>query len=144
MPAVPDVPKAVDKALAAFPAAAQRKLLKLRTLIYQTAARNPEIGQLQETLKWGEPAYLPTKPRTGTTVRMGWSEKSPDEVKLFVHCQTTLVDTYRTLVGDKLSFEGNRAIVIPIRGSLPKAELKLCVEAALTYHLQKRKPARAG
>jgi len=135
-------PAEVASAISAFPKQAQVKLLQLRKLIYNTAAGNSSIGPLVETLKWGQPAYLPKKPRVGTTVRLGFSDKTPDKIQMFVHCQTTLVDTYRTLLGSEpdelLSFEGNRAIVIAMKPALPKAPLALCIEAALTYHLNKK------
>ena len=135
-------PAEVAQAFNAFPKKAQVKLLQLRKLIYSTAAGNSRIGPLVETLKWGQPSYLPKKPRVGTTVRLGFSDKTPDKIQMFVHCQTTLVDTYRTLLGNEpdelLSFEGNRAIVIALKPALPKAPLALCIEAALTYHLNKK------
>lgn len=136
------MPAQVASAFAEFPKSVQRKLLQVRKLIYKTAAGNSEIGPLVETLKWGQPSYLPQKPRVGTTVRLGYSDKTPDEIQMFVHCQTTLVDTYRTIVGsesgDVLSFEGNRAINIKLKPALPRAALSMCIEAALTYHLHKR------
>ncbi len=137
-----NMPDAVAAAFAGFPAIAQRKLLQVRKLIYSTAAGNSQIGPLVETLKWGQPAYLPQKPRTGTTVRLGFTDKTPDRIQMFVHCQTTLIDTYRTILGsepgDVLSFEGNRAIVIAIKPALPTAPLALCIDAAFTYHLKKK------
>ena len=138
MSVVPEVQGAIARAFDAFPAAPRRKLLQVRRLIYTSAAANSEIGSITETLKWGQPSYVPSTPKQGTAVRLGWSEKTPEAISLFVHCQTTLVDTYRTLVGDELSFEGNRAIVVPITPALPKAALKLCIEAAFTYHKNKR------
>ncbi len=134
MPNIPTVPPTIARAFNAFPAAPKLKLLQVRRLIYNTAAKNTAIGPISETLKWGQPSYVPEKPRTGTAVRLGWSEQSPEVIHLFVHCQTTLVDTYRTLIGDELGFEGNRAIVVPLKGALPKTTLQLCIEAAFTYH----------
>lgn len=142
MPIAPKLPNNIAAAFAAFPKPAQSKLLQLRSLIYQTAAGNSAIGHLEETLKWGQPAYLPKKARVGTTIRLGWSEKTPANIMMFVHCQTTLVDTYRTILGsdpsDNLSFEGNRALVMQHKGTLPKEVLSLCIDAALTYHLNKK------
>jgi len=137
-----DPPTEVASAFNQFPAKAKLKLMQLRKLIYNTAEGNSSIGPLVETLKWGQPAYLPKTPRVGTTIRLGFSDKTPDKIQMFVHCQTTLVDTYRTLLGSEpnelLSFEGNRAIVIALKPALPKAPLALCIEAALTYHLSKK------
>lgn len=138
MAAVPELHETIKHAFDAFPTAPKRKLLQVRSLIYTTAAQNSEIGLITESLKWGQPSYLPSKPRLGTPVRLGWSDKDPEAINLFVHCQTTLVDTYRTLVGDELTFEGNRGIVVPIKPPLPKDALRLCIEAAFTYHKNKR------
>ena len=142
MPTVPELQGSLALAFDAFPRAPRRKLLQLRNLIYTTAAKNSDIGPVSETLKWGQPSYLPVKPRLGTPVRLSWSEKTPDTIHLLVHCQTTLVDTYRTLVGDELTFEGNRAVVVPIKTALPKAALALCIQAAFTYHQNKRQKAQ--
>lgn len=40
-----------------YPPAVRRKLLALREAVFRTAASMPEIGEIEETLKWGEPAY---------------------------------------------------------------------------------------
>ena len=138
----PPAPKEVASVFEGFPSAAAAKLLQLRKLIYTTAAGNSEIGPLVETLKWGQPAFLPKKPRVGTTIRLGYNQDAPDKIAMYVHCQTTLVDTYRTIISQEpnsvLSFEGNRAVLIASKPALPKAPLALCIEAALTYHLRKK------
>lgn len=133
----PAIPGPVAKVYDSFPPGPRRKLLQVRQLIFASAAALPEVGPLVETLKWGQPSYLPAKPRIGTTVRLGWREETASDIQMFVHCQTNLVDTYRTLVGDALTFEGNRAINIPIRPALPTSALRLCIQTALTYHLNK-------
>ena len=136
-----DMDNSVARAYREFPVPVQSKLLQLRQLIYRTAAGNSAIGPIVETLKWSQPAYLPKKHRVGTTIRLGYREDTPDKIQMFVHCQTSLVDTYRTILGEEhgehLSLEGNRAIVIARKPALPKAALALCIEAALTYHLNK-------
>ena len=137
MPAAPELQGSIARAFDAFPAGPKRKLLQVRNLIYTVTADNLDIGPIIETLKWNQPSYSPEKPRLGTPVRLGWSKRTPDAVGLFVHCQTTLVDSCRTLVGDELSFEGNRAIVVPVKSRLPKEALSLCIQAAFTYHRDK-------
>ena len=49
---------AVAQAFAAYPPAMRRKLLALRELIFKTAASTKGVGKLEETLRWGEPAYI--------------------------------------------------------------------------------------
>ena len=53
------------------------KLLQLRELIMKTAAATPEVGRLEETLKWGEPAYLTRQTGAGSTIRMDSEEGTP-------------------------------------------------------------------
>ncbi|MFM9863692.1 MAG: DUF1801 domain-containing protein [Micropepsaceae bacterium] len=113
------------------------KLLALRKLILDTAAKTKSVGPLVETLKWGEPAYLPKTPRVGTTVRLNAFKGSPDKVALFFLCQTNLVASFRERYADVLEFQGNRAIVLPVSKALPVKALKHCIAMALTYHLRK-------
>ena len=42
----------------AYPKSIKAKLLRLRRMIFEVAARTPEVGPLEETLKWGQPSYL--------------------------------------------------------------------------------------
>jgi len=60
---------AVKQAFGNFPEAKRKRLLQLRGLIFDVAAGTADIGKLEETLKWGEPAYIADK---GTTLRLGW------------------------------------------------------------------------
>ena len=119
-------------------------MARLRTLVREVAKDNPQIGELIETLKWGQPAYLPKKPRTGTTVRMDVVSEAPARVALYFQCQTTLVETFRALYPDVLSFEGNRAVVLDAAKPLPEDELGHCIGMALTYHTAKRASSRVG
>lgn len=110
----------------------------LRDVIYEVAAESTCIGELCETLKWGEPSYLPVKPKVGTTVRVAWKAKQPEVLGVYFHCQTTLIDTFRTLAPE-LKFQGERAVLLERASPLPTETLALCIEAALTYHLWKNK-----
>lgn len=110
-------------------------LLALRELVFEVAQETPSIGPLVETLKWGEPAYLPARARTGTTVRINRLKGKSGGTALFFHCQTTLVSTFRELYPDRFEFEGNRAIILQSGRRLPRRELKHCIALALPYHL---------
>jgi len=60
---------------------------------------------------------------------------------MYFHCQTTLVDTFRTLYPSRFTFEGNRAIVFDETAAIPVRELRHCISLALTYRLRaSRKP----
>ena len=134
---LPEPPSDVAQAYAGFPAKARKHLAALRKLVLNSAAANPAIGPLDETLKWGEPAYLPTRARTGSTLRLGWKAARPDHCALYFNCNTTLVDSFRTLFPD-LEFEGNRALWLPLDQPLPEEALGVCIDMTFTYHLNKR------
>ncbi len=120
-----------------YPAAVKKKMLALRELVFAVAAQNPAIGALKETLKWSEPAYLTVQTRSGSTVRMDWKPKTPEQLALYFNCNTGLVDTFRSLFPEDFQFEGNRAILLKMSEPLLKKELQFCIAAALTYHLKK-------
>ena len=125
---------AVAQAFEAYPPAMRRKLLALRELIFRTAASTPGVSELEETLKWGEPAYLTSKSKSGSTVRIDWKKSKPDEYAMYFNCQTTLVETFKSLFPRELEFEGNRAIVLRQSDAVPMDALAFCIAAALTYH----------
>ena len=60
---------AVDDVFQSYPRAARAKLGALRKLILATAARTQGVGEIEETLKWGQPSYL-TKSKSSTTIRI--------------------------------------------------------------------------
>lgn len=111
---------------------------RLRTLIFEVASQTEGVGEITETLKWSEPAYLTTKPKSGTTIRIDWKAKHPERVGLYVNCSTSLVENYRSMFSDKLQFEGTRAILLQANSPLPEKELKICIQMALRYHLDKK------
>jgi hypothetical protein len=129
---------AVDAVFEAYPKPVKAKLLALRRLVFDTAKTTKGVGALEETLKWGQPSYLTPETRSGSTVRIDRVKTSDDQVAVYFHCQTDLVETFRELY-PKLSFSGNRAILLDAKAKLPEAELRHCVALALTYHLRKRK-----
>ncbi|WP_426125807.1 DUF1801 domain-containing protein [Pararhizobium sp. PWRC1-1] len=131
------VPEAVAEALERYPEPIRLRLLQIRDLILVVAAETQGVGPLTETLKWGEPAYLTEASRSGTTLRLGVSKSAPDHCAVFVSCQTTLIQTFRAHFADDFAFEGQRALLIPATGLLPREPLALCLGAALTYHRQK-------
>lgn len=82
---------------ASYPEEVRAKLEHLRSLIFEVAKNTEGVGQLQETLKWGEPSYLTSESGSGTTVRIDWKEKIPDQYAIYLNCNTSLIDSYRTL-----------------------------------------------
>lgn len=122
---------AVESIFANYPAAVRPKMLALRELVVETASETAGIAHLEETLKWGEPSYLT---KHGSTLRMDWKEKSPEQYALYFKCTSRLVETFRLVFKDTFAFEGNRAIVFQMEDKIPKGALKACIQAALTYH----------
>ncbi len=128
----PDVQAKFD----AYPPVPRRRLLALRELVFRVAAATPAVGELQESLKWGEPTYT-TLNKSGSPFRMDWKDKAPDQVAMYFHCQTDLVAMFRTLFPKDFQFEGNRALVLGLADKVPEDELAMCIGAALTYHRNK-------
>ena len=121
---------------AGYPKALRNRLHSLRRLILETAAATDGVGPLEETLKWGQPSYL-TADKSGSTIRIGPATGAEDRCALFVHCQTDLIAQFRVHYPDRLQYEGKRAVVLPLDGPLPEAELRHCIALALTYHRRK-------
>jgi Domain of unknown function (DU1801) len=128
-----NMPDNVQAAFTDFPAAARETLLAIRALIFEVAESIDGAGPLAETLKWAEPAYLTDK-KVGSTIRLGWKEKQPQQVAIYFICTTKLVDDFRSQFEDELNFEGNRAIILPLDKPLPIDALEVCLAAALSYH----------
>ena len=120
-----------EDVIATYPPKAKQKLLDLRTLIIETAEKEVEITKIMETTKWGEPSYVT---KTGSTIRIDWKPKNPDHYYIYFICTTDLVNTFKAVFGDELTFEGNRAIKLEMTAPLPKIVLSRCVRMALMYH----------
>jgi hypothetical protein len=142
-PAGKAVPKtsrtsAVDAIFDAYPKPVKPHLLALRKLIFDTAKATKGVGALEEALRWGQPSYLTPASKSGSTIRIDQVKASPGQYAIYFHCQTDLVETFRELY-PKLSYSGNRAILLDAAKKMPETELRHCVALALTYHLRKRK-----
>lgn len=123
----------VAKKFAAFPDEVREALLDLRSLILEVAAEDERIGMIEESLKWGQPAYRPKRGRIGTTLRL--DAKGEDRCALYYHCQSNLGDQYQALYGDKLVLD-RRSITIPLAELPDRDVIRHCVSMALTYHLR--------
>jgi hypothetical protein len=118
-----------------YPPKFRRKLLALRKLIFETAESIEAVGPIEETLKWGQPAYITAASKSGSTIRIDWKESAPQEYAICFHCQTTLVGDFREWFPATFEFDGNRRIVFGENDRVPKGPLSACIAAALTYHL---------
>ena len=122
----------VEEVFANYPEVVRDKMQYLRQLVIETAEETQEISTLEETLKWGEPSFVT---KSGSTLRMDWKPKMPDQYAMCFQCTSRLVETFRRVYGDKFEYEGNRAIIFHInQKKIPEIELKECIKATLTYH----------
>ena len=127
----------VSQVFNSYPPHMRGKMMRLRQLVIETAHETEGVDALEETLKWGEPAYLT---RGGRTIRIDWKKKTPDNYAIYFMCTTPLVETFKELYGELLNFQDNRAIVFRESDELPVGALKHCISIALTYHRVKHLP----
>ena len=120
-----------------YPPPVRKKIRHLRKLILETAQETDGINKLAETLKWGEPSYLT---KTGSTIRIDWKAKKPDQYAMYFKCTSKLIPTFRKVYGDVFDFEGDRAIVFQMDDDVPDEALKNCIRAGLMYHKVKHLP----
>ncbi len=129
-------PKVID-VFNNYPKSIKTKIEHLRNLIIETAEELEGINTLEETLKWGEPSYIVKK---GSTIRIDWKEKNPDQYAMYFKCTSKLVETFKNVYKDTFVYEKNRAIIFQLNDTIPTPELKQCIAAALTYHSIKQLP----
>jgi hypothetical protein len=132
---------AAEAVFSAYPSPVKSRLLALRRLIFDTAKTTAEVGTLQEALKWGQPSYLTTESKSGSTIRIDQVKAEAGQYAVYFHCQTDLVETFRELYPE-LRYGGNRSILLDAGEKLPEKALRHCVALALTYHLRKRARAK--
>ena len=120
-----------------YPPKVRKQMKKLRNLVLETAKETEGLEQLEETLKWGEPSYLT---KHGSTLRMDWKEKKPDQYALYFKCTSKLIISIREVYGDLFTYEKNRAILFALDDKVPEKEIKHCMQLALTYHKVKHLP----
>lgn len=86
-------------------------------------------------MKWGQPAYLTSETRSGSTIRVAATEPgSKHDHAMYFICHTNLVEAFRDLFGDVFTYEGHRALLFKVSDEVPDKELRECVAMALTYH----------
>lgn len=103
------------------------KLTELQQLIWQVAEEQGTT--LSESAKWGQLSFAAKK---GTPIRI--DQFSDKQIALLVHCQTTLIENWKALFPQQLTFSRNRAVVLSVDSPLPAAELAVCIAMALNYH----------
>ena len=131
----PPLPEEIKQAFQKHSEPARKNLLALRNMIFAAASANSDIGLITETLKWGEPAYLTEKTKSGSTIRLGRTRKG-GKPAIFVNCKTNLVAQFKEHYSEVFEYEGVRALIIDDLASTSD-ELQHCISLALTYHKRK-------
>ena len=119
----------VRDAFAAFAPGVRAGLLNLRRLILEVAAETEGAQPVEETTRWGQPAYI--APR-GMTLRLGMPKSGG--FALFVTCTTSLIEEFRAVAGASFRFEGTRAVLFDEGEEINEAALAVLIARALTYH----------
>lgn len=119
-----------------YPEAARLQLEGVRKLILLIAKEN-KFGNIDESLKWNEASY---RVKRGTTVRIDWKPEHPQVIKVYFHCQTHLIETFKEIYGTQFEYDGKRAIVLPLDTDLKQAPLGHCLKLAMKYHSIKHLP----
>lgn len=115
-----------------WPPQAQERFCQLRDLIL---AACPDTD-LIETLKWGEPAWLPAKRGVGSTLRVAWKAARPDQIGLFVNCKTTLCARVQEIYPKSFSYDGHRALRIDLSGPVDVQAIDHLARLTFHYHLK--------
>ena len=131
-PRLPLSPRSVSDVVANWPKDAQRRFQQLCAVVHEVAAGDPRVAPLTETLKWGEPSFLT---KTGTTLRIAWKAKTPDEIGLFVIFRTDLLDQTRSLYPDAFRYEGTRALFLSLAAPIPEQAVAHLASRTQTYKL---------
>jgi Domain of unknown function (DU1801) len=130
--------KVFAKVIAGYTPRARAGLTELRSLVLATAKDTDGVGQIEEGLRWGQHSFLTSETGSGSTIRIDGLRNYPGTIAMFFHCQSGLIDQFRELYGDKLTYDGKRALLFPAGKSIPAKMLAHCIALALTHHLRKR------
>ena len=131
-----NLPSAVQTRIAQWPPAAQQAFETLRGICHNTATHH-QLGPLEESLKWGQPAWRPVKPNTGSTLRVMWEETTPDLLNLYVGCKTDLAARMREIYPDLPQNDDRRHIALRLSDPLPVEALSHLASMTLAYHQSK-------
>jgi len=134
----PNLPAPIAAAIADYPEATRDTLLELRALIHRVAARTEGVDAVEETLRWGQPAFIC---RSGTTVRLAEARGGSGAVGVYTSCQTPLVADFAREHGELFEYDAGRGIHIPAGERMREAEIGDFLSAALTYKLRRRSGA---
>jgi hypothetical protein len=130
-----DAPNDVVAAtFASYPPRIRRKLAELRSLIFATVEETDGVGAI-ETLKSNEPAHVRNRQREHDPAPMEAhaAERTRDVLQLQHECRVDVSRAFRR----RASLRGKPGDRLRRVSGCPKDVLRVCIEAALTYHKQK-------
>lgn len=108
--------------------------MRLRSLIFETAAQTPEAGQVAEVLRWGQPSYITPATKMGSTIRLGVPKAA--RFALFVHCQSRLIPEFFAAFPAWDRLEGTRAVLFNDPAEVEPVRHGWLINRALTYHIR--------
>ena len=116
-----------------YPENIRNLCLQLRTLIFDISNSHDDIGQIEETIRWNEPAYIPRHSKKGSMIRIHHNPKKPYDFALYFLCSTSLIDQFKEQYPNTFMFGGNRALEFMAHKPLPLDAIHHCIYQALTY-----------
>lgn len=122
-----------EQTISGWPAQAQVRFGEIRALI-RDVAQTLDVGPIEESLKWRQPAWRPTRPRTGSTLRLNWDSGAPQSIALFVDCKTTLASEMFAAYPYDFAYESNRALRLALDATLPHEAIRFLAERTFSYH----------
>ncbi len=132
-----------QETIAPYSLPVQKTLRALRQLVLKTAMQHEDIGPITQELRWGQFSFLTLETRSGTTIRIDGKRAEAHKAAMYFHCQSGLINHFKELYGDQLTYEGKRALVFDARASLAEDIIRHCILLALAHHLRKI-PAKIG
>lgn len=134
---VPHLDPAITNTVISWPTQASDFLLRIRPILYE-AAEVGGFGPLEESLKWGEPAWRPVKPRTGSTLRIAWPPNSPNELGLFVNCKTKISGIVTDVYPNSFRHIAPRALFVNCDKPLPTDAIAYLATVTFGWHKRAR------
>ncbi len=135
MKRLPTMPSDVALAFRRHAVATRKRLMRLRTLIFDEA-EHLDVGPITETPQRPEPAYLTAASHAPPTVRLGCHTTKPGCFAAFFHCQSTVVSDIRGQFGDTFTYQGNRGVFGRLDEPLDEQAWRACLAMALLYKVR--------
>ena len=117
-----------------YPPVLTKRLQTVRNLILRLAAKSPNVGEVVESVKWGQASFATVRPKSGTPLRIA-GDVEAGTYSVYVPCKTSLISDFRSTHPDMFDYHGSREIRLKLNAALPEKELSLFISAALTYYL---------